>query len=126
MLLLFIISFLMFIYFISCCVFIHIFFSTRSLTFALGFLHPILYFQPKPSRSDSRHFVLRPFQYLLAAGASVLRGHYLPTGAFYLGAFTGILTCVCVYRGFSRGSSSLGFAGLHSYPRIAGPAHLLV
>ena len=36
-------------------------------------------------------------------------------------AFTDILTCVCVYRGFSRGSSSLGFAGLHSYSSDCGP-----
>ena len=45
---------------------------------------PILYFQPSPSQSDSRHFHFQPFRYLLTASATVLSGHFLPTGVFYL------------------------------------------
>ena len=45
---------------------------------------PISYFQPSPSPSDSRHFHSQPFRYLLTARATVLSGHFLPTGAFYL------------------------------------------
>ena len=44
--------------------------------------HPILYFQPNPSQSDSRHFHFQPFRYLLTASATVLSGHFLPTGIF--------------------------------------------
>ena len=43
---------------------------------------PILYFQPSPSQSDSRHFHFQPFYYLLAAGATVLSGCFLLTGVF--------------------------------------------
>ena len=49
-----------------------------------GFLHIILYFQPRPSQSDSQHFYFRPFCYLLAASATALSGQFLPTGIFYL------------------------------------------
>ena len=45
---------------------------------------PILYFQPSPSQSDSRHFHFQPFRYLLAASATALSGHLLSTGVFYL------------------------------------------
>ena len=45
---------------------------------------PILYFQPSPSQSDLRHFHFQPFRYLLTASATVLSGHFLPTGVFYL------------------------------------------
>ena len=45
---------------------------------------PILYFQPSPSQSDSRHFHFQPFRYLLAASATALSGHFLPKGIFYL------------------------------------------
>ena len=87
MLLLFIISFLMFISF-------HV---VSSFTFSSqrdpshlrwGFCTPFYTFSPSHHGVIREHFVLRPFQYLLAAGASVLRGNYiyLPTGVFYLGA----------------------------------------
>ena len=45
---------------------------------------PILYFQPSPSRSNRDTFIFRPFRYLLAASATVLSGHFLPTDVFYL------------------------------------------
>ena len=43
---------------------------------------PVLYFQPSPSQSGSRHFHFQPFRYLLTAWATVLSGHFLPTGVF--------------------------------------------
>ena len=52
---------------------------------------PILYFQPSPSQSDLRHFHFQPFCYLLTASATVLRGHFLPTGIFYLTLLPNIL-----------------------------------
>ena len=45
---------------------------------------PNLYFQRRPSQGDSRHFQFQPFRYLLTASATVLSGHFLPTGVFYL------------------------------------------
>ena len=45
---------------------------------------PTLYFQPRPSQSDLQHFHFQSFHYLLTAGATVLSGHFLPTGIFYL------------------------------------------
>ena len=45
--------------------------------------HPILYFQSSSSQSDSRHFHL--FNHtVLAASATALSGHFLPTGISYL------------------------------------------
>ena len=69
---------------------------------------PILYFQPSSSQSDSRHFHFHLFEIFFHSftwSATVLSGHFLPTGAF-LGA----------------GISSLGFVG----PRSTGLAHLFV
>ena len=45
---------------------------------------PILYFQLSPSQSDSWHFYFQPFRYLLTASGTVLSGHFLPTGVFYI------------------------------------------
>ena len=44
---------------------------------------PVLYFQPSPSQSDWRHFYSQPFRYLLTLSATILSGHFLPTGVFY-------------------------------------------
>ena len=49
---------------------------------------PILYFQPSPSQSDSRHFHFNLFEiffHSFTGSATVLNGHFLSTGAF-LGA----------------------------------------
>ena len=46
-----------------------------------GFLHPILYSQPSPLQSDSRHFHLFNHS-VLAARAAALSGHFLPIGIF--------------------------------------------
>ena len=60
---------------------------------------PILYFQPSPSQSDSRHFHFQPFRYLHAASATALSEHFFyPQAFFALRSFTDILTCV--YQGF--------------------------
>ena len=61
---------------------------------------PILYFQPSPSQSDSRHFHFQPFRYLFAASTTVLSRHYLPpTGVFYLTLLHRHFTCVYQYQG---------------------------
>ena len=61
---------------------------------------PILYFQPSPSQSDSRHFLFQPFRYLFIASATVLSGHFLPTGVFYLTLLSEIFGTTCFYQGF--------------------------
>ena len=60
---------------------------------------PILYFQPSPSQSDLRHFHFQPFRYLLTASATVLSGHFLPTGVFYLTLLPNIFGTTCFYQG---------------------------
>ena len=86
---------------------------------------PILYFQPSPSQSDLRHFHFQPFRYLSTANATVLSGHFLPTGVFYLTLLTNILPAF-IKASLGAGSSSLNFAGLHTDPRNTDPAHLFV
>ena len=60
---------------------------------------PILYFQPSASQSDSQHFIFQPFCYLLTASATVLSGHFLPTGVFYLTLLPDIFGTTCFYQG---------------------------
>ena len=60
---------------------------------------PISYFQPSPSQSDLRHFHFQPFRYLLTASATVLSGHFLPTGVFYLTLLPNIFGTTCFYQG---------------------------
>ena len=62
--------------------FIHIFFSTSSLT--LPFLDPFCTFSPAHRRVLPHTFIFQPFRYLLTASATVLSGHFLPTGVFCL------------------------------------------
>ena len=67
--------------------FIHIFFSTSSLTLPwtiARFLDPFCTFSPAHRRVIRDTFIFRPFHYLLTASAMVLSGHFLPTGVFYL------------------------------------------
>ena len=61
---------------------------------------PILYFLPSLSQSDSRHFYFQPFRYLLTASTTVLSGHLLPTGVFYLMFLCDIFGTTCIYQGF--------------------------
>ena len=67
--------------------FIHICFSTSSLTLAwtiAGFLYRFYTFRPAHRRVIRHNFINQPFRYLLAASATALSGHFLPTGVFYL------------------------------------------
>ena len=82
---------------------------------------PILYFQPSPSQSDSQHFHFQPFLYLLAARATVLSKHFLPTGVFYLTLLPDISRLF-----LGAGSYSLKFAGLYTDPWNTDLAHLFV
>ena len=61
-----------------------------------GFLHFIFYFQPSPLQIDSRHFHFRQFH--LAASATALSEHFLPSSVFYFTLLPDILTCI--YQGF--------------------------
>ena len=74
--------------------FIHIFFSTSSLTLPwtiARFLDPFCTFSPAHRRVIRDTFIFRPFHYLLTASAMVLSGHFLPTGVFYLTLLPDIL-----------------------------------
>ena len=72
--------------FICLCYFVHIFIfdviPNPSVDYRWVFTS-ILYFQPRSSQSDSRNFHLFNLS-VLAASATALRGHFLPTGVFYL------------------------------------------
>ena len=67
--------------------FIHIFFSTSSLTLPwtiARFLDPFCSFIPAHCRVIRDTFIFQPFRYLLTASATVLSGHFLLTCVFYL------------------------------------------
>ena len=67
--------------------FIHIFFSTSSLTLPwtiARFLDPFCTFSPAHHIVTRDTFIFQPLRYLLTASAMVLSGHFLPTGVFYL------------------------------------------
>ena len=95
---------------------------------------PILYFQPSPSQSDSRHFHFQPFRYLLTASATVLSGHFLPTGVFYLtllpdifGTFPTFWHNLLLSRfHWEPPSTFLKVPGLHTDLRNTDRAHLFV
>ena len=64
-----------------------VFFSTSSLTLPrtiARFLDPFCIFSPAHRRVICDTFIFQPFHYLLTASATVLSGHFLPTGVFYL------------------------------------------
>ena len=108
-------------FFILLLFFIHIFFSTSSLTLPWIFtlsLHPFYTFKPSPSKSDSRHFHFQPFRYLLAVSATVLSGHFLPTGAFYLTLLYQHFKPAFIKASPGDGSSFLKFAELHTDPDL--------
>ena len=61
----------------------------------------ILYFQPSPSQSDSRHLYFNLseiFFHSFTASATVLSGYFLPTSVFYLTFLHRHFTCT--YQGF--------------------------
>ena len=89
--------------------FIHIFFSTSSLTLPwtiARFLDPFCTFSPAHCRVIRDTFIFQPFRYLLTASATVLSGHFLPTGVFYLTLLPNIFGTTCFYQGFT-GSQQL-------------------
>ena len=74
--------------------FIHIFFLTSSLTLPwtiARFLDPFCTFSSAHRRVIRDTFIFQPFRYLLTASATVLSGHFLPTGDFYLTLIPDIL-----------------------------------
>ena len=99
---------------------------------------PILYFQPSSSQTDTWHFhfnLSRPFFHSFTASATILRGHFLPTGVFYLKALLPhIFATTCFYQGlpesrqfflevcrascwFSKHRPSLSIYLIHSNPQ---------
>ena len=83
--------------------FIHIFFLTSSLTLPwtiARFLDPFCTFSPAHRRVIRDTFIFQPFRYLLTASATVLSGHFLPTGVFYLTLLPDIFGTTCFYQGF--------------------------
>ena len=97
-----------------------------SVDYLPGFT-PILYFQPSPLQSDSRHFHFQPFRCLLTASVTVLIGHFLPTGIFFtLRFFTDILPAFIKVSLGAGSSSSLKFAGVQTDPWNTDPARLFV
>ena len=61
----------------------------------------ILYFQPSHGRVIRDTFIFQSFRYLLTASATVLSGHFLPTGVFYLTLLPDIFGTTCFYQGFT-------------------------
>ena len=67
--------------------FIPILFSTSSLTLLwtiAQFLDSFCAFSQAHCRVIHDTFILQPFRYLLTRSTTVLNGHFLPTGIFYL------------------------------------------
>ena len=107
--------------------FIHIFFSTSSLTLSwtiARFLKLILNFQPSPEWFTTLSFFNHSVIFLPWA----LRfwvGIFYPQTFFTLCSFTNILPAF-IKASLGAGSSSLKFAGLHTDPWNTHPAHLFV
>ena len=79
-----------------------VFFSTSSLTLPrtiARFLDPFCIFSPAHRRVICDTFIFQPFHYLLTASATVLSGHFLPTGVFYLTLLPKIFGTTCFYQG---------------------------
>ena len=71
--------------------------------------------------------LLIAFSFSSTASTTVLSGHFLPTGVFYLMLLPNILAQPAFVKVSLEASSySLKFAGLHSDPRNTDPAHLFV
>ena len=68
---------------------------------------PILFFQPSPLQSNSWHFQL--FRYLLTASATVLSGHFLPTGVFLPYILSRHFGRTCFYHGFTASQQLLSW-----------------
>ena len=108
--------------------FIHISFSTSSLTLPwtiARFLDPFCTFSSAHRRVIHDTFIFQPFRYLLTASATVLSGHFLPTGVFY--SFPTFWHNLLLSRfRWEPAVTFLKVAGLHTDPRNTDPAHLFV
>ena len=76
------------------CIFILFFFICRCSLFTFSFRH-----HPSPFPHPP-HFHFQPSRYLLTASTTVLSGHFLPTGVFYLMILPNIFGTACFYQGF--------------------------
>ena len=87
--------------------FVMLLFICRCSSFTFAFRH-----HPSPFRgllpafythfilsAHSRHFHFQPFRYRLTASATVLSGHFWPTGIFYLTLILNIFGTSCFYQG---------------------------
>ena len=124
--------------------FIHIFFLTSSLTLPrtiARFLDQFCTFSPAHRRVICDTFIFQPFHYFLTASATVLSGHFLTTGVFYLTHlpryFWHIPNILGTFPTFWHNLLSLSFhweltvtflkvAGLYTDPRNTDPAQLFV
>ena len=110
--------------------FIHICFSTSSLTLLwtiARFLDPFYTFSPAHCRVICNTFIFQPFRYLLTATATVLSGHFLPTGVFYLTLHPTFWHNLLLSRfHWEPAFTFLKVAGLHTDPQNTDPAHLFV
>ena len=124
MLLIFILLVLLF--FICC--FSFIFFSTSCLTFPWPIarvIDPFRTFNPVHHSVILDTFIFQPFCYLLTASATVLSGHFLPTGVLY--SFPTFWHNLLLSRFcWEPAVTFLKVAGLHTDPRNTDPAHLFV
>ena len=111
--------------------FIRIFFSTSSLTLSVDYrqvFRTILYFQPSPSQSDSRHFHF--FNYSIIFLLRVLGfwvGIFYPQAFFTLHSFLTFWHNLLLSRfHWEPAATFLKVAGLHTDLRNTDPAHLFV
>ena len=109
--------------------FIHIFFSTSSLTLPrtiVGFLHPFYTFSPAHRRVIRDTFIFNHSVIFLPRALRFWVGIiYHPQAFFTLRSFTDILPAF-IKASLGAGSSSLRVAGLHTDPWNTNPAHLFV
>ena len=117
--------------------FIHIFFSTSSLTLPwtiARFLDLFCTFSPAHHRVIRDTFIFQPFCYLLNASATVLSGHFLPTSVFYLMLLPDIFGTFPIFWHnlllsrfhWDPATTFLKVAGLHNDLQNADSAHLFV
>ena len=110
--------------------FIHIFFSTSSLTLPWiinRFLEPFCTFSPTHRRVICDAFIFQPSRYLLTASATVFEWAFFTHKHFLPYAPSQHLGTTCFIKAsLGAGSYSLKFAGLHTDPRNTDPAHLIV
>ena len=110
--------------------FIHICFSTSSLTLLwtiAGFLHPFCTFCPAHRRVIRNTFIFNHFVIFLPRALGFWVGIVYPQASFTLCSFPKFLAQPAFIKAsLGAGSYSLKFAGLHTDPQNTDPAHLFV